>query len=60
MVSCEMHTALTSRIYKNGAKSSASEAVSPDAQWSILLFRAGVLGLWQGLLPGTARWACGV
>ena len=40
MVSPEMHSALTSRIYKNGVQTSASGAVSPNSQWSIPMFRA--------------------
>ena len=43
MVSPEMHSALTSRIYKNGVKQSASGAVSPDSQWSIPMVRADFL-----------------
>ncbi len=43
MVSLEMHSALTSRIYKNGAKQSTSGAVSPDSQWSIPNIRATFL-----------------
>jgi hypothetical protein len=43
MVSCEMHSALTSRIYKNGVQTSASGAVSPNSQWSIPMFRAEFL-----------------
>jgi hypothetical protein len=43
MVSCEMHSALTSRIYKNGVQTSASGGVSPNSQWSIPMFRAEFL-----------------
>jgi len=38
-----MHSALTSRIYKNGVQTSASGAVSPNSQWSIPMFRAEFL-----------------
>ena len=57
MVPREMRSALTSRIYKNGAKPSASGAVSPEAQWSIPTIRADyftfaskVLQIWPYLL----------
>jgi hypothetical protein len=43
MVSREMHSALTSRIYKNGMQTSPSGAVSPNSQWSIPMFRAEFL-----------------
>src|SRR5579864_3326692 len=43
MVSCEMHSRLSSRIYKNGVQKSASGAVSPNSQWSIPMFRAEFL-----------------
>jgi hypothetical protein len=38
-----MHSALTSRIYKNDVQTSASGAVSPNSQWSIPMFRAEFL-----------------
>jgi hypothetical protein len=43
MVSCEMHSRLSSRIYKNGVQTSASGAVSPNSQWSIPMVRAEFL-----------------
>jgi hypothetical protein len=45
MVSSEMHSALTFRIYKNGAQRSASGGDSPMMDWSIPLFRADFLTL---------------
>jgi len=42
MVSSEMHSALTSRIYKNGAQQSASEAAFSGDEWSIPRFRAKI------------------
>ena len=63
MVLHEMHSALASRIYTNGAQQSASGAVFPDAPSSIPNIGAEFLGftsksveVWPNLPAGRPRW----